>query len=106
MEEKDKLSCDLSPSTMYSNFVKRIRQNLHLVLTMSSIGDAFRNRLRKFPSLLSCCTIDWFHVSFVFIFVLLKIITPKIHHLLATFDFYFTHSRTKMKGTENKAQIN
>lgn len=23
-------------------------------------GDAFRNRLRKFPSLVNCCTIDWF----------------------------------------------
>uniref|UniRef100_A0A4W6EEI5 Dynein axonemal heavy chain 7 n=1 Tax=Lates calcarifer TaxID=8187 RepID=A0A4W6EEI5_LATCA len=28
---------------------------------MSPIGDAFRNRLRMFPSLINCCTIDWFH---------------------------------------------
>ena len=27
---------------------------------MSPIGDAFRDRLRKFPSLVNCCTIDWF----------------------------------------------
>ncbi|KFM56765.1 Dynein heavy chain 7, axonemal, partial [Stegodyphus mimosarum] len=27
---------------------------------MSPIGDSFRNRLRKFPSLVNCCTIDWF----------------------------------------------
>lgn len=27
---------------------------------MSPIGDAFRNRLRMFPSLINCCTIDWF----------------------------------------------
>ena len=27
---------------------------------MSPIGDAFRSRLRKFPSLVNCCTIDWF----------------------------------------------
>ena len=27
---------------------------------MSPIGDAFRTRLRKFPSLVNCCTIDWF----------------------------------------------
>jgi len=26
---------------------------------MSPIGDAFRNRLRMFPSLINCCTIDW-----------------------------------------------
>uniref|UniRef100_A0A7N5JRQ9 Dynein axonemal heavy chain 3 n=1 Tax=Ailuropoda melanoleuca TaxID=9646 RepID=A0A7N5JRQ9_AILME len=29
-------------------------------LAMSPIGDAFRNRLRMFPSLINCCTIDWF----------------------------------------------
>ena len=27
---------------------------------MSPLGDAFRNRLRKFPSIVNCCTIDWF----------------------------------------------
>jgi dynein heavy chain len=27
---------------------------------MSPIGDALRNRLRQFPSLVNCCTIDWF----------------------------------------------
>lgn len=26
----------------------------------SPIGDAFRQRLRMFPSLVNCCTIDWF----------------------------------------------
>lgn len=29
---------------------------------MSPIGDAFRTRLRMFPSLVNCCTIDWFQV--------------------------------------------
>jgi len=33
---------------------------LHVVLAMSPIGDAFRQRLRMFPSLVNCCTIDWF----------------------------------------------
>ena len=27
---------------------------------LSPIGDAFRQRLRMFPSLVNCCTIDWF----------------------------------------------
>uniref|UniRef100_A0A8B9VSH1 Dynein axonemal heavy chain 12 n=1 Tax=Anas zonorhyncha TaxID=75864 RepID=A0A8B9VSH1_9AVES len=35
-------------------------QNLHIVVAFSPIGDAFRNRLRQFPSLINCCTIDWF----------------------------------------------
>lgn len=27
---------------------------------MSPIGDAFRTRVRKFPAIINCCTIDWF----------------------------------------------
>ncbi|UYV71126.1 DNAH7 [Cordylochernes scorpioides] len=41
-------------------FIQRVRDQLHIVLAMSPIGDSFRNRLRKFPSLVNCCTIDWF----------------------------------------------
>lgn len=40
-------------------FVDKTRDNLHIVLAMSPIGDAFRERLRQFPSLVNCCTIDW-----------------------------------------------
>ena len=28
---------------------------------MSPVGDALRIRCRQFPSLINCCTIDWFH---------------------------------------------
>ena len=45
---------------MLNYFVRRCRANLHLVLAFSPIGDAFRTRLRMFPSLVNCCTIDWF----------------------------------------------
>jgi len=48
------------PSELYSLFVEQCRTNLHLVLCFSPIGDAFRTRLRMFPSLVNCCTIDWF----------------------------------------------
>ena len=41
-------------------FTNRVRAYLHLVLCFSPIGDAFRQRLRMFPSLVNCCTIDWF----------------------------------------------
>ncbi|ELT89912.1 hypothetical protein CAPTEDRAFT_157693, partial [Capitella teleta] len=51
---------ELNPLSMYNKFIERIRRNLHLVLAFSPIGDAFRNRLRMFPSLINCCTIDWF----------------------------------------------
>ena len=36
------------------------RKNLHIVLCMSPVGSAFRSRCRMFPSLVNCCTIDWF----------------------------------------------
>ena len=45
---------------MFNYFIDRIKANLHVVLAMSPIGDAFRSRLRMFPSLINCCTIDWF----------------------------------------------
>lgn len=56
------LKVDSSPLAMYNFFIERVRVNLHVVLCMSPIGDAFRNRLRMFPSLINCCTIDWFQV--------------------------------------------
>ena len=27
---------------------------------MSPVGEAFRSRCRQFPSLINCCTIDWY----------------------------------------------
>ena len=53
---------EATPLSMYNYFIERVRENLHVVLAMSPIGDAFRNRLRMFPSLINCCTIDWFQV--------------------------------------------
>lgn len=32
-----------------------------MVLCFSPVGDAFRQRLRMFPSLVNCTTIDWFN---------------------------------------------
>jgi dynein heavy chain len=45
---------------MATEFLNRVRANLHVCIAMSPIGDAFRTRLRMFPSLVNCCTIDWF----------------------------------------------
>ncbi len=51
---------DGSPVALFNMFVQRCRDQLHIVLAMSPIGESFRTRLRKFPSLVNCCTIDWF----------------------------------------------
>ncbi|XP_005102124.3 dynein heavy chain 1, axonemal [Aplysia californica] len=52
----------LSPTKtiMFSAYTKRVRSNLHTVITMSPLGEIFRARLRQFPALVNCCTIDWF----------------------------------------------
>ncbi|MCI4395052.1 hypothetical protein PGIGA_G00176030 [Pangasianodon gigas] len=45
---------------VFQFFISRVREKLHIVLCMSPVGDAFRSRCRMFPSLVNCCTIDWF----------------------------------------------
>ncbi|EFC47930.1 hypothetical protein NAEGRDRAFT_78559 [Naegleria gruberi] len=49
-----------TPLSWYNRFIKCVQDNLHIVLAMSPIGETFRSRLRMFPSLVNCCTIDWF----------------------------------------------
>jgi dynein heavy chain len=60
VKEQRLTGIDNSPLAMYNLFIQRVRANLHIVLCMSYIGDDFRTRLRQFPSLVNCCTIDWF----------------------------------------------
>ncbi|XP_028414460.1 dynein heavy chain 6, axonemal-like [Dendronephthya gigantea] len=45
---------------VFAYFISQVRNNLHVVLCMSPVGEAFRTRCRMFPSLVNCCTIDWF----------------------------------------------
>ncbi|CAH8560243.1 unnamed protein product [Schistosoma turkestanicum] len=45
---------------IYEFCINRVRNNLHIVLCMSPVGSNFRVRCRMFPSLVNCCTIDWF----------------------------------------------
>ena len=49
---------NLSHEFLYSYFVRKVRDNLHLVLCFSP-GEAFRRRAREFPAIVSCC-VDWF----------------------------------------------
>lgn len=49
-----------SKAELYNFFISEVRKNLHIVLAFSPIGSAFRDRLRRFPSIVNCCTIDWF----------------------------------------------
>ncbi|XP_056381079.1 dynein axonemal heavy chain 1 isoform X2 [Hyla sarda] len=47
-------------ANLMAAYTRRVRGNIHTVLCMSPIGEVFRSRLRQFPSLVTCCTIDWF----------------------------------------------
>ncbi|XP_050309816.1 dynein axonemal heavy chain 7 [Anthonomus grandis grandis] len=59
--QRDKsMQTDGSPAALFNFFVQIVREQLHVVLAMSPIGESFRNRVRKFPALVNCCTIDWF----------------------------------------------
>uniref|UniRef100_A0A8V0X370 Dynein axonemal heavy chain 5 n=1 Tax=Gallus gallus TaxID=9031 RepID=A0A8V0X370_CHICK len=72
-DEIDEILSDLTPTfkkehprrpptreILYDYFMTRVRQNLHVVLCFSPVGEKFRNRALKFPALISGCTIDWF----------------------------------------------
>ena len=60
--EKECLVRNIQPTTMnnFSSYVNRVRGNIHMVIAMSPLGEVFRNRIRKFPSLVNCSTLDWF----------------------------------------------
>lgn len=71
MEETDRILMAMRPiaqdmgitptkEKLFSLYIQRVKVNLHIIICMSPMGDAFRNRLRMFPSLVNCCTIDWF----------------------------------------------
>eukprot|EP00931_Biecheleriopsis_adriatica_P017411 TRINITY_DN1250_c0_g1_i8.p1 TRINITY_DN1250_c0_g1~~TRINITY_DN1250_c0_g1_i8.p1 ORF type:complete len:2173 (-),score=601.12 TRINITY_DN1250_c0_g1_i8:164-6553(-) len=49
-----------TPENLWSFFISRIRKNLHMSICFSPVGDAMRNRARKFPALINCTVIDWF----------------------------------------------
>ena len=51
---------NFTDSEVMNDFLNKAKTNIHLVLTMSPIGEDFKRRLRMFPSLVNCCTIDWF----------------------------------------------
>lgn len=46
---------------LFDFFISQVRKNLHLVLCFSPVGSVFRKRCRKFPGLINCTAINWFH---------------------------------------------
>jgi len=55
-----KLGRDLSSDVKYATYIERLRDQFHIILCMSPVGDSLRIRCRMFPSLVNCCTLDWY----------------------------------------------
>ena len=50
-----------SKENCWKFFIDRVKRNLHMALCFSPVGESFRNRARKFPAIINCSVIDWFH---------------------------------------------
>jgi dynein heavy chain len=50
-----------SRENCWSFFIDRVRRSLKVVLCFSPVGVKLRVRARKFPALVNCTCIDWFH---------------------------------------------
>nr|XP_021152153.1 dynein heavy chain 1, axonemal [Columba livia] len=72
LDDEDKIMTAMKPvvrdlgqqptkANLMAAYTRRVYSNMHMVLCMSPIGEVFRARLRQFPSLVNCCTIDWFN---------------------------------------------
>ncbi|XP_051153326.1 dynein axonemal heavy chain 8 isoform X1 [Leptopilina boulardi] len=49
-----------TPDNLYEYFITRARNNLHIALCFSPVGEKFRSRSLKFPGLISGCTMNYF----------------------------------------------
>lgn len=49
-----------TPANVWRYFIDRVKRNLHMALCFSP-SDEFRSRARKFPAIINCTVIDWFH---------------------------------------------
>ena len=68
-EDLEEINNDLRPiakekgrpeNMLYPLFLEQCRENLHIVLTFSPVGNKLRERCLQFPSVINCCTIDWY----------------------------------------------
>ena len=51
----------INKDNCWNFFIGRVKKNLHMALCFSPVGESLRGRARKFPALVTCTVIDWFH---------------------------------------------
>ncbi|MCQ2815633.1 MAG: AAA family ATPase [archaeon] len=56
-----KSSADTTPEALKDYLIFRVKRSVHFIICMSPVGETLRVRARKFPSILSGTSIDWFH---------------------------------------------
>lgn len=44
---------------LFTYFIEKVRESLHVVLCLSPVSQQFQKRLQMFPGLVNCTTIDW-----------------------------------------------
>jgi dynein heavy chain len=50
-----------TPDECWSWYIDKVVANLHVCLCVSPVGEGFRRRSKRFPALVTCTVIDWFH---------------------------------------------
>lgn len=74
-------------------FINKVRRTLRVVLCFSPVGPKLRVRARRFPALVNCTSIDWFHewpeeallsVSKRFVSEI-ELLDPTLHEPISTF---------------------
>ncbi|XP_056673432.1 dynein axonemal heavy chain 9 isoform X2 [Monodelphis domestica] len=50
-----------SRETCWKVFIERVQKQLKVILCFSPVGNKLRVRSRKFPAIVNCTAIDWFH---------------------------------------------
>ena len=59
-EETTKAGFPPTKESVWSFFVRKCANNLHIVLAMSPVGETLKTRCRNFPGLVNNVSIDWF----------------------------------------------
>ncbi|XP_055681851.1 dynein axonemal heavy chain 7 [Lutzomyia longipalpis] len=104
-QKEKSLQTDGTPVALFNYFVRVVREQLHIVLCMSPEGPSLRTRIRKFPSVVNCCTVNWFQEwpEDALVSVATRYLTSIIQDVdvrqnyMDTFIFFHTSTKTVSK---------